>query len=303
MKKANRQNLGVCFNLCHFLILEDGKDLERRLTAAAPHLLSVNINGADGGDTTKMGWKRLIQTLDRGSFDVGRVLRTLERLALRRPGRATVLRHPRRPPRQPHPLDGRLAEAQRGNRSVWCGLDRHSPGQFQVDRRPTNAVAVCRRGDLPRGRMPAMVAGTSLLSQTFPRRWCHALANDAFRFGVVGPARASPRCSSVVRASRTIRPAEIKANRQAACRSRSRRLNEAVKATAQQKELAEVTAAGGPTQGRIGQVRGGVGQGGRRPGGGQGGIGQGEGTVGRDRGRSGNLTGRSWPGCERRSRC
>ena len=80
VKKADRKNLGVCFNLCHFLILEDEKNLEQRLTEAAPHLLSVNINGADGGETTKMGWKRLIQTLDRGSFDVGVVLRTLKRL-------------------------------------------------------------------------------------------------------------------------------------------------------------------------------------------------------------------------------
>ncbi len=39
-----------------------------------PYLFVVSINGADGGATNDMLWDRLIQTLDRGSFDVGRVL-------------------------------------------------------------------------------------------------------------------------------------------------------------------------------------------------------------------------------------
>jgi sugar phosphate isomerase/epimerase len=85
VKKAGRKNVGVAFNLCHFLKVEGGKDLERRLKDARPHLLAVNINGADGGDTGRMGWDRLIQTLDRGSYDVSRVLRAVKYAGYRGP--------------------------------------------------------------------------------------------------------------------------------------------------------------------------------------------------------------------------
>jgi sugar phosphate isomerase/epimerase len=79
-KKTDRKNLGVTFNLCHFLKMENEKDIERRLTEAIPWLFAVSINGADSGDTNKMEWSRLIQTLDRGSFDVAGLLKTLKRL-------------------------------------------------------------------------------------------------------------------------------------------------------------------------------------------------------------------------------
>ena len=80
VKKVDRKNVGVCFNLCHFLKLDDEKNLELRLKEAMPCLFAVNINGADGGATKDMGWDRLIQTLDRGSYDVGGMLKTLKRL-------------------------------------------------------------------------------------------------------------------------------------------------------------------------------------------------------------------------------
>jgi sugar phosphate isomerase/epimerase len=79
-KKVDRKNVGVTFNLCHFLKVDDAKNLERRLKEARPYLFAVSINGADGGNTNQMGWDRLIQTLDRGSFDVGRVLRALRQV-------------------------------------------------------------------------------------------------------------------------------------------------------------------------------------------------------------------------------
>jgi len=79
-KKVNRENVGVCFNLCHFLKLDDEKNLERRLEEALPHLFVVSINGGENGDTKRMNWDRLIQTLDRGNFDVSRVLKTLKKL-------------------------------------------------------------------------------------------------------------------------------------------------------------------------------------------------------------------------------
>lgn len=85
VQKAGRKNVGLCFNLCHFLRLEDAEYLEKRLAEARPHLFCVNINGADSGPPGQLGWDRLIQTLDRGSFDVGRVLITLKRLDYRGP--------------------------------------------------------------------------------------------------------------------------------------------------------------------------------------------------------------------------
>ena len=78
VKKVDRKNIGLGFNLCHFLKLDDGKQLEARLQEAIPYLFTVSINGADDGDTNQMEWNRLIQTLDRGSFDVARVLKTLK---------------------------------------------------------------------------------------------------------------------------------------------------------------------------------------------------------------------------------
>ncbi|NLF10004.1 MAG: sugar phosphate isomerase/epimerase [Pirellulaceae bacterium] len=78
IEKAKRKNLGVAFNLCHFLKTDDEKNLDACIRAAAPHLFLVNINGADSGDTRKMSWDRLIQRLDSGSFDLGRLLKTLD---------------------------------------------------------------------------------------------------------------------------------------------------------------------------------------------------------------------------------
>ncbi|MBN2476920.1 MAG: sugar phosphate isomerase/epimerase [Pirellulales bacterium] len=76
-EKADRKNVGASFNLCHWLKLDHQRNLQPLLKASAGRLLLVSINGADGGETNAMGWDRLIQTLDRGSFDVGKFLRAL----------------------------------------------------------------------------------------------------------------------------------------------------------------------------------------------------------------------------------
>ncbi len=77
VKQVDRENVGVSFNLCHFLKQSDEAHLADRLAEAMPYLLLVSINGADSGDTRQMGWDRLIQTLDRGTFDVRPLLRQL----------------------------------------------------------------------------------------------------------------------------------------------------------------------------------------------------------------------------------
>jgi sugar phosphate isomerase/epimerase len=74
--KMNRASVGVTFNLCHWLKVEGAeRDPQPVLKAAMPRLMFVTINGADTGDTKQMGWDRLIQPLDSGTYDVGAFLR------------------------------------------------------------------------------------------------------------------------------------------------------------------------------------------------------------------------------------
>jgi sugar phosphate isomerase/epimerase len=66
-EKVDRPNVGVTFNLCHWLRVSESRDARAALARAMPHLSVVNINGADSDGKD---WKTLIQTLDRGTFDV-----------------------------------------------------------------------------------------------------------------------------------------------------------------------------------------------------------------------------------------
>lgn len=85
VKKVDRPNVGTSFNLCHFLKQQNAAEMERVITESAPHLMLVSINGADSGDTPKMGWDRLIQTLDRGTFDVSHLLQLLDKVGYKGP--------------------------------------------------------------------------------------------------------------------------------------------------------------------------------------------------------------------------
>jgi len=75
MRKAERKNVGVTFNLCHWLKVDKEENLTPLLKQAMPHLLIVTINGADSGGKN---WDTLIQTLDRGTFDMFNFLKTLK---------------------------------------------------------------------------------------------------------------------------------------------------------------------------------------------------------------------------------
>jgi len=55
-------------------MVDDEKNMESLIKSAMPHLFVVTINGADSGGRD---WKTLIQTLDRGTFDMRGFLRTL----------------------------------------------------------------------------------------------------------------------------------------------------------------------------------------------------------------------------------
>lgn len=65
LSKVNHPNLGVMFNLCHFLKSEDQATLEKALETAGDRLFAVSTCGAD---TDGKNWNSLIQTLDKGTF-------------------------------------------------------------------------------------------------------------------------------------------------------------------------------------------------------------------------------------------
>jgi|GEM_PF-283083 gluconolactonase len=73
-KAVDRKNVGVMFNLCHFLMVEPKSDLSVELDKAKPFLRRVSISGAESG---KSNWGQLIQPLDRGSFDQAMLVRLL----------------------------------------------------------------------------------------------------------------------------------------------------------------------------------------------------------------------------------
>ncbi len=75
-KQLDRDNVGVTFNLCHWLRV-DGTNMRWLLELALPYLFMVTINGADPEGTD---WDRLIQPLDKGTFDMYGFLKTLKEL-------------------------------------------------------------------------------------------------------------------------------------------------------------------------------------------------------------------------------
>jgi sugar phosphate isomerase/epimerase len=76
-KKVDRKNVGVTFTFCHFLALDDAKNLDHVLELARPYLNMAVINGTDGYDKNVSVW---IKTLDQGSVDVSRVLTALRKI-------------------------------------------------------------------------------------------------------------------------------------------------------------------------------------------------------------------------------
>lgn len=82
IEKVDHQNLGVMFNLCHYLRNEPAADLKKTLTRTAPHLFAVSTNGAD---VDGRGWDTLIQPLDAGTFPQQRLLDVLEKIEFEGP--------------------------------------------------------------------------------------------------------------------------------------------------------------------------------------------------------------------------
>lgn len=82
--KVDRPNVGVMFNLCHWLRVDTQRDYKPLLKKALPRLWAVSINGADAFDP-QPGWDKYIQPLGKGDFDMARFLATLDELGYRGP--------------------------------------------------------------------------------------------------------------------------------------------------------------------------------------------------------------------------
>ena len=68
-QQVDRANVGLTFNLCHWLKVSGADNMLPLMQQALPHLFSVSINGADSGDTQRMNWTQLIQPLGAGDYD------------------------------------------------------------------------------------------------------------------------------------------------------------------------------------------------------------------------------------------
>ncbi|HEY5912005.1 MAG TPA: TIM barrel protein [Verrucomicrobiae bacterium] len=79
-RKVDGSNVGATFNLCHWLKVEGDRDPKPVLKEALPLLFFVTINGAETGDTRRMGWDKLIQPLDAGSYDVKGLITSLREI-------------------------------------------------------------------------------------------------------------------------------------------------------------------------------------------------------------------------------
>lgn len=84
-RKVDRSNVGVMFNLCHWLKVDQEANLEKVLTLAMPYLFAVSIHGADHAAEIQAGTGNWIQPLGSGAYDVTTLLKTLTDMGYRGP--------------------------------------------------------------------------------------------------------------------------------------------------------------------------------------------------------------------------
>jgi sugar phosphate isomerase/epimerase len=83
VRKTDHPQVGVNFNLCHWLKIDGARDYRPVLRENADKIFAVTINGAQVGSNT---WTDgLIQPLDRGDFDNRQLLATLREIGYRGP--------------------------------------------------------------------------------------------------------------------------------------------------------------------------------------------------------------------------
>lgn len=77
LERADQPNLGLSFNLCHFLIQNPHTELEATIQSAGPHLKLVQINGANES-RPQNGIADFIKPLGEGNFDMNRLFKALK---------------------------------------------------------------------------------------------------------------------------------------------------------------------------------------------------------------------------------
>lgn len=75
---ADCSDLGLSFNVCHFLAQNPEDKLEEIIRSMGPHIKLVQISGANMIPEPKSDWNNLILPLGEGTFDMARVFQTLE---------------------------------------------------------------------------------------------------------------------------------------------------------------------------------------------------------------------------------
>ncbi len=81
-EELDSPQVGVCFNLCHFLRVQDATDPAAALRGAGERLFAVTVNGADVDGES---WAKLIQPLGAGDHDLGGLLRLLDEVGFEGP--------------------------------------------------------------------------------------------------------------------------------------------------------------------------------------------------------------------------
>ncbi|MBN1342399.1 MAG: alpha/beta fold hydrolase [Phycisphaerae bacterium] len=80
-KKINRPGeVGVMFNLCHWMKADPNRDLRAVLAEAKPWLAAVSLSGSDTPEQVRAGKGNWIQPLGQGSYDVRQLLKLLAEL-------------------------------------------------------------------------------------------------------------------------------------------------------------------------------------------------------------------------------
>lgn len=74
ISKVDYPELGVMFNLCHFLRGEDAADLGKAIASAGDRLFAVSVSGADAAGKD---WPALIKPLGEGDFPMDRLMAAL----------------------------------------------------------------------------------------------------------------------------------------------------------------------------------------------------------------------------------
>jgi sugar phosphate isomerase/epimerase len=77
-KKVGRPGeVGIMFNLSHWMKSDPQRDLRHVLAAAEPWLMAVSLSGSDTPEQVRTGEGEWIQPLDQGSYDIGEFIQLL----------------------------------------------------------------------------------------------------------------------------------------------------------------------------------------------------------------------------------